>query len=162
MCTECRLGASSRIAAPLRGLPNSSLTRSRAVTSQTSTRLPRRAAASASAALRVLLPVPPLPVSTSRRRDKRRGSCRAVWAGASTRRGHIADGGSRRRAIEQACLTRPDAPLESPPRAAPRAGEAPHASGPSVVQEDDYGTAGDRLVGHRTTQCPVPNDDVGC
>src|SRR5471030_1173036 len=70
-CTDETLAASWWMSVPLGGRPNSSLTRSRAVTSQTRTRLPRREAASASAAESVLLPVPPLPVTTSRRRSRR-------------------------------------------------------------------------------------------
>src|SRR5438552_12097320 len=72
--TLYRFGNSSRILVPDGGLPKNSATRSRATTSQTKTFLPRRAAASASAAETVLLPVPPFPVTTTRRRLRRADS----------------------------------------------------------------------------------------
>ena len=57
------------MAGPAGGAPSSGATRSTALTSATSTRFPARAASSASAAATVDFPVPPFPVTTTRRRS---------------------------------------------------------------------------------------------
>src|SRR5512138_1884444 len=64
-------GTASRIVPPVGGAPSSGAIRSCAFTSQTSTRLPARAASSASAADTVDFPTPPFPVTISRRRSRR-------------------------------------------------------------------------------------------
>src|SRR5512136_1255765 len=68
--TVKRPGRASRMAGPAGGAPSSGATRSVAFTSATSTRLPARTPSTASAAATVDLPVPPLPVTTTRRRSK--------------------------------------------------------------------------------------------
>src|SRR5258705_301225 len=68
------------MAGPEGGLPNSVATRSFATTSQTRTLFPRRAAASAMDAESVLFPVPPFPVTTTRRRSRRAGMGRGTLA----------------------------------------------------------------------------------
>src|SRR5512136_87478 len=60
-----------RISGPAGGAPSRGATRSCAFTSATSTRFPRRAASSASAAETVDFPTPPLPVTMRRRRSSR-------------------------------------------------------------------------------------------
>src|SRR5512138_3897638 len=66
-----RPGSASRIVPPAGGAPRSGAIRSCAFTSQTSTRLPARAASSASAADTVDFPTPPFPVTISSRRSRR-------------------------------------------------------------------------------------------
>src|SRR5262249_11894103 len=64
-------GATSAICDPDGGAPRSGATRSRALTSQTRTRRPRRADAIAQAAEMVDLPAPPFPVMSTTRLSKR-------------------------------------------------------------------------------------------
>src|SRR5512138_3219231 len=66
-------GSASRMVPPAGGAPRSGATRSCAFTSQTSTRLPARAASRASAADTVDFPTPPFPVTITTRRSRRVG-----------------------------------------------------------------------------------------
>src|SRR5689334_3724953 len=71
--TVKRFGRTSRVSGPEGGAPSIGATRSCAFTSQTSTRFPAREASSARAAETVLLPTPPFPVTTRRRRSRSSG-----------------------------------------------------------------------------------------
>ena len=72
--TENRPGASSTsLVARRRGRPNSPASRSCWATSQTTVRLPRRAASRPRAAATVVLPTPPLPVTTTSRLSRSAG-----------------------------------------------------------------------------------------
>src|SRR5215208_5359480 len=100
-------GRTSRATGPDGGAPSSGATRSCAFTSQTSTRLPERAASSASAAETVDFPTPPFPVTITSRRSRR--------VGESTRLDKLTRGG---RQVHHAVVRRP--PEESAhPKGAP-------------------------------------------